>query len=203
MSVSLRSQLFQLSFAGMLYTLALTTLPCSIRSCRPAPALSVPRKYLSYQKMTQPKASSLKYLLVLDFEATCGDGTKSQEIIEFPTLLYNFHEGKSNSPECDSSLYSFSLPYTDKVEATFHEYVRPTVDPRLTSFCTGLTGITQVRLGWTQLSDSICLFRMTLIDNCGRCRHISGCLEKVPRVPEGPWNARARKHESGCVPYLR
>jgi hypothetical protein len=37
--------------------------------------------------------SSLKYLLVLDFEATCGDNIKSMEIIEFPTLLYNLNEG--------------------------------------------------------------------------------------------------------------
>ncbi|KAI0348480.1 exonuclease RNase T and DNA polymerase III [Trametopsis cervina] len=67
--------------------------------------------------------SSLKYLLVLDFEATCGEQIRPMEIIEFPTLLYNVHE--------------------DKVEATFHEYIRPTVKPRLTNFCTELTGITQ------------------------------------------------------------
>lgn len=37
--------------------------------------------------------SSIKYLLVLDFEATCGDGVDRPEIIEFPTLIYDFHEG--------------------------------------------------------------------------------------------------------------
>lgn len=68
--------------------------------------------------------NQLKYLLVLDFEATCGDTVMENEIIEFPTLLYNLQE--------------------DKVEATFHEYVRPTVTPALTQFCTDLTGITQV-----------------------------------------------------------
>ncbi|KAJ3559762.1 hypothetical protein NM688_g135 [Phlebia brevispora] len=66
---------------------------------------------------------SLKYLLILDFEATCGDAVRQMEIIEFPTLLYNIKE--------------------DKVEATFHEYVRPVVHPTLTRFCTELTGITQ------------------------------------------------------------
>lgn len=71
----------------------------------------------------QPKP---KYLLVLDFEATCGDTAQPvQEIIEFPTLLYNFQQ--------------------DKVEATFHEYVRPIEQPTLTTFCTNLTGIEQVR----------------------------------------------------------
>ena len=39
-------------------------------------------------------ASGLKYLLVLDFEATCGDGIRPMEIIEFPTLLYNVNEGE-------------------------------------------------------------------------------------------------------------
>ncbi|KAI0704960.1 exonuclease [Cytidiella melzeri] len=73
----------------------------------------------------QKVPSSLKYLLVLDFEATCGESgsVKPVEIIEFPTLLYNVNK--------------------DKLEATFHEYVKPTVVPRLTPFCTKLTGITQ------------------------------------------------------------
>lgn len=39
---------------------------------------------------------SLDYLLVLDFEATCGDAVKQNEIIEFPTLLYNINEGQSD-----------------------------------------------------------------------------------------------------------
>lgn len=73
----------------------------------------------------QLEAEELKYLLILDFEATCGDAIKGQnEIIEFPTLLYNLEE--------------------DEVQATFHEYVRPEVYPTLTAFCTNLTGITQV-----------------------------------------------------------
>jgi len=64
-----------------------------------------------------------RYLLVLDFEATCGDVVKRPEIIEFPTLLYDFQQ--------------------DKVDATFHEYVRPVENPTLTGFCTSLTGIEQ------------------------------------------------------------
>ncbi|KAF8898659.1 exonuclease RNase T and DNA polymerase III [Infundibulicybe gibba] len=67
----------------------------------------------------------LQYLLILDFEATCGDAIppKEQEIIEFPTLLYNTQRRV--------------------VESTFHSYVQPTRHPRLTEFCTTLTGITQ------------------------------------------------------------
>jgi len=68
----------------------------------------------------------LRYLLVLDFEATCGDGVinrEEMEIIEFPTLVYNLQE--------------------KRVQATFHEYVRPVLNPTLTEFCTALTGIIQ------------------------------------------------------------
>lgn len=68
----------------------------------------------------------LQYLLVLDFEATCEEGAPvgPQEIIEFPTLLYNLDK--------------------NEVEARFHEYVRPIKVPTLTPFCTNLTGIEQV-----------------------------------------------------------
>ncbi|EIN06511.1 hypothetical protein PUNSTDRAFT_53952 [Punctularia strigosozonata HHB-11173 SS5] len=70
----------------------------------------------------------LEYLFILDFEATCDDKEPkiTQEIIEFPTLVYDLN--------------------TNRVldEATFHEYVRPVVKPQLTEFCVSLTGITQV-----------------------------------------------------------
>jgi ERI1 exoribonuclease 3 len=69
--------------------------------------------------------NKLKHLLILDFEATCGDTIYNQEIIEFPILLYNIKD--------------------NKVLATFHEYIRPVTNPTLTEFCTTLTGITQVR----------------------------------------------------------
>ncbi|KAI0652246.1 exonuclease RNase T and DNA polymerase III [Trametes meyenii] len=70
----------------------------------------------------------LRYLVVLDFEATCDDTNRvvprgEMEIIEFPTVLYDLEQ--------------------DKVEAIFHEYVRPTLHPTLTEFCTNLTGIQQ------------------------------------------------------------
>lgn len=70
-------------------------------------------------------SDALRYLLILDFEATCGDAVEGQnEIIEFPTLVYDLKE--------------------DKVQFTFHEYVRPVIHPTLTPFCVDLTGITQV-----------------------------------------------------------
>lgn len=74
----------------------------------------------------RPTRSHLKYLLVLDFEATCGGTIRGGEfeIIEFPTLLYNLN--------------------TNSVQAQFHEYVKPVGHPVLTEFCTELTGIEQV-----------------------------------------------------------
>ncbi|KAL1951629.1 hypothetical protein VTO73DRAFT_778 [Trametes versicolor] len=72
--------------------------------------------------------SPLRYLLVLDFEATCDNTNRivprqEMEVIEFPTILYDIEQ--------------------DKVESVFHEYVRPTLHPTLTPFCADLTGIQQ------------------------------------------------------------
>ncbi|KAK2581832.1 hypothetical protein KPH14_002298 [Odynerus spinipes] len=66
-----------------------------------------------------------KYLLVLDFEATCEKGftLTPQEIIEFPCMVLDTHDWK--------------------VKNVFHKYVRPKVHPDLTPFCTSLTGIIQ------------------------------------------------------------
>ena len=71
-------------------------------------------------------ASKLRYLLVLDFEATCGESgfpRDQMEVIEFPTLVYDLDERKE--------------------VGRFHEYVKPVIRPQLTEFCTELTGITQ------------------------------------------------------------
>ena len=82
-------------------------------------------------KKGQPQSQKFEYLLVLDFEATCGPqgyAPKPQEIIEFPCALLNVKKGF-------------------QIEAIFHEYVRPIHNPKLTTFCTELTGITQVSNG--------------------------------------------------------
>lgn len=70
----------------------------------------------------------LEYLLILDFEATCQDNSLGpmrpvQEIIEFPVV---------------------QISTADWSEVRrFHKYIRPTEVPKLTSFCTTLTGIIQ------------------------------------------------------------
>ncbi|MBY0458444.1 MAG: hypothetical protein K2V38_13980 [Gemmataceae bacterium] len=66
--------------------------------------------------------------VVIDFEATCDEpyNPDPQEIIEFPAVLV--------SPG-------------DPADGTeFHTYVRPVRHPRLTAFCTQLTGIGQTRV---------------------------------------------------------
>uniref|UniRef100_A0A5S6QYJ5 Exonuclease domain-containing protein n=1 Tax=Trichuris muris TaxID=70415 RepID=A0A5S6QYJ5_TRIMR len=67
----------------------------------------------------------LDHLLVVDFEATCDRPvqTDPQEIIEFPCM--NIDVGRT------------------AVASEFHAYVRPEVNPVLSSFCTELTGIVQ------------------------------------------------------------
>ncbi|CAH8652708.1 unnamed protein product [Heterobilharzia americana] len=70
-------------------------------------------------------AQKFAYFMVLDFEATCERDKKIEapEIIEFPVLMVN--------------------PSTFRIEANFHQYVKPTVNPQLSDFCTELTGIIQ------------------------------------------------------------
>ena len=75
-------------------------------------------------KTVEPK--QYKYLLVLDFEANCVDkgSLECQEIIEFPVVPIDTETLK---PVCDP----------------FHYYIKPTVCPEITEFCTELTGIEQ------------------------------------------------------------
>ncbi|KAI9189147.1 hypothetical protein H9P43_000575 [Blastocladiella emersonii ATCC 22665] len=64
-------------------------------------------------------------ILVIDVEATCvedGGFAYRNEIIEFPCVAL---DGKGNQL------------------AEFHSYVRPTLNPTLSEYCTGLTGVTQ------------------------------------------------------------
>jgi len=72
-------------------------------------------------------AQKLRYLFVIDFESTCwsekGPNIPPPEIIEFPVLLLCLTTGK--------------------VLSEFHQYCMPVERPKLSSFCTQLTGITQ------------------------------------------------------------
>eukprot|EP01084_Bolivina_argentea_P083748 151615_1 len=78
-----------------------------------------------------------KYLVVLDFEATCDKDKKAFkpiEIIEWPAIIIDIEK---------------QIIYKDKKDY-FHFYTKPTAHPQLTSFCTELTKITQ-----TMVNDGI------------------------------------------------
>ena len=73
---------------------------------------------------------NFKYLVVLDFEATCSNDKKlfkPIEIIEWPAIIIDIDKMK---------IYNDPKDY-------FHVYIKPTANPILTKFCTELTGITQ------------------------------------------------------------
>lgn len=78
-----------------------------------------------------------QYICVLDFEATCWEGSinkEQMEIIEFPSVLL-----RVPIDPADGSLAGGPIEQV----AEFAEYVRPTLVPQLTPFCTSLTGIEQ------------------------------------------------------------
>ncbi|ESO93073.1 hypothetical protein LOTGIDRAFT_119783, partial [Lottia gigantea] len=71
------------------------------------------------------KTPILDYIIIIDYEATCEAHTMDyrHEIIEFPAILMNVSDGSMVSE--------------------FRSYCKPIENPKLTRFCTGLTGITQ------------------------------------------------------------
>ena len=70
------------------------------------------------------------YLIVVDFECTCerDQNNYPNEIIEFPAILVDVRRG-----------------LVDKANS-FHSFVKPWRNPKLTAFCTELTGITQAKV---------------------------------------------------------
>ena len=65
----------------------------------------------------------VKYLAVLDFEATCWKDNNNHEIIEFPTVIVDVE--------------------SRKIVDQFQTFVKPTIEPILSDFCKELTTITQ------------------------------------------------------------
>eukprot|EP01084_Bolivina_argentea_P093248 167744_1 len=67
-----------------------------------------------------------RYLVVLDFEATCNEpqNPSPQEVIEWPAMIIDIKN------KCI-------------LKNSFHYYLKPIIHPKLSRFCTNLTGITQ------------------------------------------------------------
>jgi len=86
----------------------------------------------------QPTTQSYDSFLILDVEATCLEGAGfhwPSEIIEWPVCLMKWKADKSSSHE-------------DQLEIVdeFRSFVKPTWAPKLSAFCTNLTGITQTQV---------------------------------------------------------
>ncbi len=83
------------------------------------------------------------YLCVLDFEATCWNddsvSKEQMEIIEFPSVLYKINEVNS----------------TQTFVSEFAKYVKPTLNPKLSAFCTELTGIQQSTVDLAETIDKV------------------------------------------------
>ncbi|CAJ1029422.1 Exonuclease, putative [Leishmania lindenbergi] len=91
----------------------------------PAPPLGTPCGIPTRPPFKRLLAQPFSHVLVCDFEATCASGSVHypHEIIEFPVVVLD--------------------TATLRIVAEFHRYVRPLRNPKLTAFCTELTGITQ------------------------------------------------------------
>ncbi len=128
------------------------------------------------KKGGQPVHLDLKpfdFLLVLDFEANCVENgaLPCQEIIEFPVVPIDVKT---------------RTVLTDKI---FHTYVKPTVVPALSDFCTQLTGIKQEKVNAgkliTQVLDELDVWMNTngftsensTFVTCGRW-DLNTCLKK-------------------------
>ncbi|KAI0029828.1 ribonuclease H-like domain-containing protein [Vararia minispora EC-137] len=85
-----------------------------------------------------PSRQLFDAFLVLDVEATCMPGSDfdyPNEIIEWPVLLLKWKDRDQNG-----------LASTLEVAGQFRSFVRPTWRPKLSPFCTQLTGITQAQI---------------------------------------------------------
>lgn len=83
------------------------------------------KRKLAKAKIRQIKKSNFDFYAVIDFEATCEENNIDyrHEIIEFPIVLVDMEKME--------------------IGEKFHEYVRPVINPKLTKFCSTLTGISQ------------------------------------------------------------
>uniref|UniRef100_A0A7S1FAB9 Exonuclease domain-containing protein n=1 Tax=Noctiluca scintillans TaxID=2966 RepID=A0A7S1FAB9_NOCSC len=114
------------------------------------------------------------YYAVVDFECTCDQGEwPAHEIIEFPAVFVNAR--------------------TRKVDMEFHRYVRCAENPRLTPFCTELTGITQEDVDSAERLPVVLQQFQEFLDSHGL---VTRRRERSPSRPlfvictDGPWDIR-------------
>uniref|UniRef100_A0A1B0BY56 RRM domain-containing protein n=1 Tax=Glossina palpalis gambiensis TaxID=67801 RepID=A0A1B0BY56_9MUSC len=114
----------------------------------------------SSSKTSKSKLSqqTYDYVICVDFEATCWENQapprwRESEIIEFPAVLVNLKTGK--------------------IEPGFHKYIVPIESPKLSAFCTKLTGIAQKTVdNGIPLQTALMMFQEWLRKEL-RARHLS------------------------------
>jgi len=111
----------------------------------PTPTTTILPNAPKHRRVVPPQKFDI--VLVMDFEATCDENTQNypHEIIEFPCVAIDAH--------CRCTSYSTQMappPGTGgggggnkAIIGEFQSYVKPRRNPKLTPFCTELTGITQ------------------------------------------------------------
>ncbi|KAL4231271.1 3'-5' exoribonuclease 1 [Mactra antiquata] len=123
------------------------------------------KKNLKKAKININGKTAYDYLAVIDFEATCDENNPSyrHEIIEFPVVLIDVDE----------------MEIVDK----FHEYVKPLVNPKLTPFCTKLTGITQDKVDGANIFPDVLSNVETWLQD-----HHLGSDKSFAVLTDGPWD---------------
>lgn len=89
------------------------------------------------------------YICILDFEMTCWENSvenkkkkNMNEIIEFPSVML-----KWNSDNSDHIIINDNTKTNDNTKiiaiSQFQQFVKPIINPKISDYCTKLTGITQ------------------------------------------------------------
>ncbi|GFR78592.1 3'-5' exoribonuclease 1 [Elysia marginata] len=115
--------------------------------------------------LTEDELLQFDYLVVIDFEATCSETNDNfvHEIIEFPAVLVDA-KGQVLGEE-------------------FQRFCRPKLNPKLTPFCTELTGITQSQVDRAQDFPEVLLeFEEWMAS------HKLGTQYKFAVLTDGPWD---------------
>ncbi len=115
----------------------------------------------------RPRPQPFSHVAVLDLEATClrGERIRPQEVIEVACLLLRCPAVGDGDGEGGAGSSEVSL---------FYRLVRPVKRPRLSPFCTSLTGVTQAMVDGAEEFPKVC-WVCVLLQLCS-----SEVLEAVP-----------------------
>ncbi|KAK0421036.1 hypothetical protein QR680_015034 [Steinernema hermaphroditum] len=121
----------------------------------------------------RPSRQNFDFLVVIDFECTCEDDVYDYpfEIIEFPAVLIDTHE--------------------KKIVGQFRSFVRPTINPTLSEFCTNLTGVKQADVDaaptFVKVLENFRQWLHSYIHPWGE-NNRAGVMKNFAIVTDGPWD---------------